>query len=173
MKAPPIRPGGTSGGERLGWDVPINHWAGMCMFKWLSRLFRGRPAKVKKAPAGPRKAAAAELSDAAAEMGEAAAAMKQAAVHMNAAVAGPAQAPVPAPTPTPAKAAAETAETKPPKPSREEIIRQAMEVRRDKARVIEDLPAKDRQRLRALAEKMMLGTDPKPPADGTPRRKPH
>lgn len=137
------------------------------MFKWLSRLFRGKRAKAKKPAAGPRKAAAAELEDAAAEMGEAAAAMKQAAVHMNAAVAGPAQAPAKAPAK--AEAAAEAA---PPKPTREEIIRQAMQVRRDKARAIEELPAKDRQRLRALAEKMMLGTEPAPPAGG-PRRKPH
>lgn len=139
------------------------------MFKWLSRLFRRKPAKAKKAPAEPRKAAAAELKDAAAEMGEVAAAIKEAAVHMNAAVAGPAQAPVQAP----AKTAADPVEEKPPKPSREEIIRQAMEVRRDKARAIEELPAKDRQRLRALAEKMMLGTDPTPPAGGAPRRKTH
>ncbi len=139
------------------------------MFKWLSRLFRRKPAKAKKATAGPKKAAAAELEDAAVEMGEVAAAMKQAAVHMNAAVAGPAQAPVQAP----AKAAADPVEAKPPKPSREEIIRQAMEVRRDKARAIEELPAKDRQRLRALAEKMMLGTEPAPPTGGAPRRKPH
>ncbi len=140
------------------------------MFKWLSRLFRRKPAKAKKDPAGQRKAVAAELEDAAAEMGEAAAAIKVAAVHMNAAVAGPA----PAPAPPPVKAAADTTEAKPPKPTREEIIRQAMQVRRDKARAIEELPAKDRQRLRALAEKMMLGADdPAPPAGGQPRRKTH
>lgn len=142
------------------------------MAKWLSRLFKGKRAKAKKKPAaGPKKAAAAELKDAATEMGEAAAAMKQAAVHMNAAVAEPAQAPAPAKTPD--KAEADAAEATPPKPTREDIIRQAMQVRRDKARAIEELPAKDRQRLRALAEKMMLGTDPTPPAGGTPRRKPH
>lgn len=144
------------------------------MAKWLSRLFKGKRAKAKKKPAaGPKKAAAAELKDAATEMGEAAAAMKQAAVHMNAAVAGPAQASAPAPAKAPDKAEADAAEAAPPKPTREEIIRQAMQVRRDKARAIEELPAKDRQRLRALAEKMMLGTDPTPPAGGTPRRKPH
>jgi hypothetical protein len=123
------------------------------MFKWLSRLFGGKPAKTPKAAATPRKAAAVELRDAAAEMGKAAAGLRQAAVHMN---------PAAAEAPSPA-------------PSREEIIRQAMQIRRDKARAIEELPAKERQRLRALAEKMMLGpaNETPPPASRPPRRRDH
>ena len=73
----------------------------------------------------------------------------------------------------PAPAKVPTVEAQPPAaPSREEIIRQAMQIRRDKARAIDELPAKDRQRLRALAEKMM-GTEVPPPPAGTPRRRTH
>lgn len=127
------------------------------MFNWLSRLFRGRPAKAGKAAGRRKKAVAAELEDAAAEMGKAAAGLKQAAGRL---------------TPAPAKPAA-GGETPP--PTREEIIRQAMQVRRDKARAIEELPARERQRLRALAEKMLLGEtdEPPPPAGGPSRRRTH
>jgi len=126
------------------------------MFKWLSRLFGGKPAR---AAGGPKKAATAELEDAAAEMGRAAAGLKRTAERMR---------PV---APAPAKPAA--TDSKPPAPSREEIIRQAMQVRRDKARAIEELPAKERERLRALAEKMMLGgiDETAPPAARPSRRR--
>jgi len=138
--------------------MPINRRAGTCMFKWISRLLGSKPAKVRKRAIEHRKPATAELEDAAAEMGVAAAGLRQAAARMNAAAADPASAKPPA---TETKSAAQV---------REEIIRQAMEVRREKARAIEDLPAKDRERLRALAEKMM-GTEAPPPQLGTPPRR--
>ncbi len=116
---------------------------------------------------GPKKAAAAELEDAAVEMGEVAAAMKQAAVHMNAA----------SPDRPRRPPGSGKGRRRPVEQAAKALPRRnhppGHEVRRDKARAIEELPAKDRQRLRALAEKMMLGTEPAPPTGGAPRRKPH
>lgn len=143
------------------------------MFKRLSGLIRGRSAKAENAAGRPPKAVAAELEDVAAEMGEAAAEMKKAATHMNQAVGVPVPA-APAPQPAPAPSAPPpAAEAKPPAPSREEIIRQALAVRRDRARDLEGLPAAERQRLRTLAEKMLLGGtgDKAPPAAGKPPRR--
>lgn len=145
------------------------------MFKRLSHLLSGKPAK-KKAPA-KRKAATAELEDAAAEMGEAAAAMKRAAAEMNRAVTGtPSPAKPPAGTQAPAQAQAgddPATAAKVAAETRADLIRQAMAVRRDKAKALEELPVRDQRKLRALAEKMMLGgTEPEPPAPGKkpPRR---
>lgn len=142
--------------------------ADVCMFKRLSSLFGAKPAK-KKAAAAPRKDAALELEEAAAEMGLAAAGMKRAAAEMNRAVSGnpPAAKAPAAAVDDPAVAARIAAQT------RQDLIRQAMQVRRDKARALENLPAQDRKRLRALAEKMMLGGPEAETPPGTPPRRRH
>lgn len=144
------------------------------MFKRLSTLFGAK--RTKKKAATPRKAAAVELKDAATEMGEAAAGMKRAAAEMNRAVAGYAPAAPVAKVPAPPLPAADdpAVAAKIAAQTREELIRQAMQVRRDKARALEDLPVRDQQRLRALAEKMMLGgTEAETPPPGTPPRRRH
>ena len=147
------------------------------MFKRLSTLFGAKPAK-KKAAAAPRKTATAELQEAADAMGEAAAAMKRAAAEMNQAVTGAAPSIAPkTPEPPPAIADDSAAAARLAAETREELIRQAMRVRRDKARALEDLPARDRKRLRALAEKMLLGGTgadaASPPQPGTPPKRRH
>lgn len=142
------------------------------MFKRLSNLLGGKPAK-KKAPA-KRKAATAELEDAAAEMRKAAAGMKRAAAEMNRAVSDAPPAKPAAETKAPAQAGDDPATAaKVAAETRADLIRQAMAVRRDKARALEDLPVRDQKKLRALAEKMMLGgTEPEalPPGKKPPRR---
>ncbi|MBT3360656.1 MAG: hypothetical protein HN403_13610 [Rhodospirillales bacterium] len=42
-------------------------------------------------------------------------------------------------------------------PTREALISEAMRIRDEKAEVLKDLPARDRAKLRKLAEKMLLG----------------
>lgn len=71
--------------------------------------------------------------------------------------------PQPAPqAPAPAKAAAAAPPADPPV-DRTALIREALRIRRDKARALDDLPTHDREQLRHLAEKMM-GVTPEPPA---------
>jgi len=61
----------------------------------------------------------------------------------------PARTPAPPPAPTPAQA--------PPEPTRDELISEAMRIRSEKAEILNELPARDRAKLRKLAEKMLLG----------------
>ncbi len=48
--------------------------------------------------------------------------------------------------------------------ARDTLIREAMRIRRDKAKDLEELPARERKKLRLLAEKMM-GVEPAGPSD--------
>ncbi|MBL6927578.1 MAG: hypothetical protein ISR44_00270 [Rhodospirillales bacterium] len=60
----------------------------------------------------------------------------------------PARTPAPPPAPTPART--------PPEPTRDELISEAMRIRSEKAEILNELPARDRAKLRKLAEKMLL-----------------
>ncbi|MBC8158772.1 MAG: hypothetical protein H8E94_05515 [Alphaproteobacteria bacterium] len=60
----------------------------------------------------------------------------------------------------------------PPEPSREDLISEAMRIRSEKAEMLNDLPARDRAKLRKLAEKMLLGGVGDEDADGNGGEKP-
>jgi hypothetical protein len=51
------------------------------------------------------------------------------------------------------------------------LIREALRIRRDKAKDLNDLPAHERKKLRLLAEKMM-GVEPPSPSDSETGKKP-
>ena len=86
----------------------------------------------------------------------------------------PAAAPPPKAAERPRAAAPEPSREAAPPPdpaTRDTLIREALRIRRDKAKALDDLPVRERKKLRALAEKMM-GVQPDPPADPGPAGKP-
>lgn len=64
----------------------------------------------------------------------------------------------------------QVAETPAPDPAdRAQLIREAMRIRRNKARDLDNIPARDRKRLQQLAEKMMgVGSDTPAASDAAP-----